>query len=105
MFDVVSMILAFYIVILPGLLLTAPLTLCFIRFLNETWLDAEWRAKRRSHAEQAALLDWEASIKDFHHQQSALPAPSDAEKSAEQKPDHRIQPHGPSAFQVRRRRF
>ena len=105
MYGSVDIILVFFLFILPVLLLTSPLILCFIRFLNETWLDEEWRIKKRTPAEQAALLDWEASIRDFHLQQSALRSIAEEKKTEEQRPEHRIQLHGPSAFRERRRRF
>jgi hypothetical protein len=105
MFDGVTLILVTYGFVLPVLLLTAPLILCFIRLLNETLLDKQWRVGERSPAEQAALLDWEQSIRDFHRCQSALCFPPEVEKSEERTPDTGICPHGPSAFQERRRLF
>jgi hypothetical protein len=89
---------------LPTLII-ARLVLCIIRLLNETWFDEEWQVRRRTPAEHAALLDWEASIRDFHRRQSALCFPPEAEKSEGRKQDTGILAHGPSAFQERRRLF
>ncbi len=48
-----------------------PLTLFFIRLLNATWLDKEWRAGRAFAAKHAFPFDWEQSIRDFHRRQSS----------------------------------
>ena len=102
MFDGDFRILATCLVVVPTLLLAAPFLLCFIRLLNETLLDKQWRVSERSPAEQAALLDWEASIRDFHGRQAAQCFHPEAAKS---QPETGIRTNGPSAFQQRRRRF
>jgi hypothetical protein len=101
MFNDVGLIIVIYAVVLI-LLLSAPFLLCFIRFLNETLLDKQWRAGERSPAQQAALLDWEASIRDFHRRQSPQYSPPEAAKN---QPETGIRTNGPSAFQERRRFF
>jgi hypothetical protein len=68
--------------------------------LNETVLDKQRRVGERSPAEQAALLDWEASIRDFHRRQSPQCTSPEAAKS---QPETGILANGPSAFQERRR--
>jgi hypothetical protein len=105
MFDGVGLIVTICFLVPPVLMLSAPFLLCFTRLLNESLLDKQWRAGECSPAEQAALLDWEQSIRDFHFRQSALYFPSETDESEGKKPDTGIRAHGPSAFQERRRRF
>ncbi len=91
------------VVVLPTFII-ARLALCIIRLLNATWFDEEWQYPR-TPAKHAALLDWEASIRDFHRRQSAFWFPPGAAKSEGKKPDTGIRALGPSAFQERRRLF
>jgi hypothetical protein len=102
MIDEISLTIIVIYVLLPVLLLSAPFLLCFIRLLNETLLDKQWRVGERSPAEQAALLDWEASIRDFHHRRAPQCFPPEA---AKRQPETGIRLNGPSAFQERQRFF
>jgi hypothetical protein len=100
MIDEISLTIIVIYVLLPVLLLSAPFLLCFIRLLNETLLDKQWRVGERSPEEQAALLDWEASIRDFHRRQAPQCFPPEAAKN---RPETGVQTNSPSAFQERRR--
>jgi hypothetical protein len=83
-------------------LIIGRLALAIIRLVNSTWLDKKLRPGERSPEEQAALLDWEASIRDFHYRQ--LPQCFPPER-AKRQPEMGVQTNGPSAFQEQRRRF
>lgn len=46
-------LLAYLVVGVSALAIVAPLTLIVIRRLNETWLDADWRAARRERRQNS----------------------------------------------------
>jgi hypothetical protein len=102
MYSVEFLILFFIPVGVGASIVIAPLTLCIIRLLNETWLDKEWRAGRAFAAKQAVPFNWEQSIREFHRRQAPQCSPLEAAKS---QLHTGIQTSGPSAFQERRWRF